>query len=237
MRAGHHTNHRRSVAVAVTREVNRAVTKREFAYREIRDLIMDGTLEPGTRLSLRPLAERLGVSVMPVRDALRALETEGLVETSDHQGAYVASVSRAEILEVVSIRMWLEVYAVMRAAEIQDRKSLEEARRALAAGEKAMEQGSGLKFTQANRQFHEAIEAPVDGLATDMIQDLWNRLWQVRRQGSLFVLLPERMKAAHAEHEDILVALERGNPKAAGKAAERHRETTLRAWEEAFGSS
>lgn len=223
--------------MSAARDVHRPVTKREFAYNAIRGLIMDGTLQAGERLSLRPLAARLGVSVMPVRDALRALELEGLVDSSDHQGSYVATISRGEILEAVSLRMWLEVYAAKRAAEIRDARSIDRARQALAAGEKAMSAGDGLRFTKANRRFHEALEAPVGGLAVAMIKDLWNRLWQVRQRASLFVLLPERMNEAHNEHVAILDAVERGDAKAAGVAAERHRDSTLVAWEHAFTSS
>src|SRR5580765_7402432 len=118
---------------------NRVVTKREFAYVELRDLIIKGELAPGARLSLRPLADRLGLSVMPIRDALRSLELEGLVEMSDHRGAYVAQISKAEVLECVSLRMWLEVYAVMESSELRDAGSLAASKAALADGRKALE--------------------------------------------------------------------------------------------------
>jgi DNA-binding GntR family transcriptional regulator len=218
----------------VNRNVDRAVTKREFAYSQIRALIMDGRLPPATRLRLRPLAEQLGVSVMPVRDAIRALGNEGLVETSDHGGARVASVSREEIVEIVSVRMWLETHAVMESVGRHDAKSIDKARQALASGAKALKVNGGLAFTQANRHFHEAIEAPATGLSTVLIADLWSRLWQVRRQQSLFVLLPEQMAVAHREHQQIFKAVEARDVESAVAAMERHRQGTLDAWRRAF---
>src|SRR5580765_1353547 len=209
---------------------NRVVTKREYAYVELRDLIVKGELAPGTRLSLRPLADRLGLSVMPVRDALRSLELEGLVEMSDHRGAFVAQISKDEVLECVSLRMWLEVYAVMESARLREASSLSGSKAALADGRKALKKNDGQAFTASNRRFHEAIESPVSAMCSSMINDLWNRLWQVRRQYSLFTLLPERMEQAQNEHEQILAAVEAGDVATAKAAAEHHRLATLDAW-------
>jgi DNA-binding GntR family transcriptional regulator len=218
----------------MTRDANPIVTKRQFAYNELRSLILGGKLEPGTRLRLRPLAAQLGVSVMPIRDALRDLEADGLVFTQDHQGTYVLDIPQEELLESVGLRMWLETYAVVRAAEIRDEASLALASRQLENGRRALEKGSGSEFSRANRRFHEAIEAPVPGPARDMIEDLWNRVWQIRRTGSLFVLAPERMESAHAEHQEILDAVKRGDVAAAFEVAERHREVSLQAWTKAL---
>jgi DNA-binding GntR family transcriptional regulator len=219
------------------RPIARSITKQAFAYSQIRTLIVDGTLAPGTPLQLRPLAERLGVSVMPVRDALRALGAEGLVETTDHGSSRVANVSTSEILEIVSIRMWLEVHAVMRSVGKHDERSLEKARQALVRGGKAVKAGRGLTFTQANRSFHLAIEGPAADLGTTMIDDLWDRTWKVRRQSSLFVLAPEQMAKAHREHRDILKAVEQEDVDAAVTAMERHRLTMLGAWKHLLGSA
>jgi DNA-binding GntR family transcriptional regulator len=218
---------------STVRPVNRAVTKSEFAYAELRDLILSGKLQPGERLSLRPLANQLGISVMPVRDAIRLLESEGLVVLSDHQGARVAEVSRRAVLDHISVRMWLEVHAVMESAKHRDENSHAQARDALAAGRKALGDRDGMAFTEANRRFHQAIEQSVDTVTSGLINDLWDRLWQVRRQSSLFVLLPERMEQAQNEHEAIFAAVEAGRVDAASFAAQLHREKTLEAWEQA----
>jgi DNA-binding GntR family transcriptional regulator len=216
------------------RPVNRAVTKSEFAYAELRDLILSGQLRPGERLSLRPLANQLGISVMPVRDAIRLLENEGLVVMSDHQGARVAEISRDEILNCISVRMWLEVHAVIESAKRRDEQALAHARSALSAGTAALADDNGMAFTEANREFHVAIERSADALTASLIKDLWDRLWQVRRQSSLFVLVPDRMDKAQQEHESIFAAVEAGRVEAASFAAQLHRDNTMQAWEAAL---
>jgi DNA-binding GntR family transcriptional regulator len=208
-------------------------SKRDLAYREIRELIMAGELAPDSKLNLRTLADRLGMSVMPIRDALRSLEAEGLVKASDHRGARVASVSREEILEIVGLRMWLETDAVVKSAQRQDAESLEQAERALAEGAQALKAEKSLDFTQANRRFHEAVEQPGE-VSAAIVGDLWDRLWQIRRHMSLFALVPEQMAVAHREHNAILEAVRRGDPQAAKAAMEAHRLSTVQAWTDAL---
>jgi GntR family transcriptional repressor for pyruvate dehydrogenase complex len=162
------------------------------------------------------------------------LESEGLVVTSDHHGARVAEISRDDILNCVSVRMWLEVHAVIESAVLRDESSLARARAALDAGRAAIAERDAMVFTEANRQFHEAIEENADTLSAGIINDLWDRLWQVRRQSSLFVLMPERMQQAQDEHEAIFAAVEAGRVEAASFAAQLHRERTLDAWRESL---
>lgn len=215
----------------------RPMTKRGYAEARLREMILSGSLPPGTRLRLRPLASELGVSVMPVRDALRALEAEGLVEMVDHGGTRVSNISREEILETLSLRSWLEIHAVREAATRHTTKSIAEMREVLDGGKVAVEAQDGLAFSHANRRFHELIEAGAGSLVTELIGDLWNRLWQARRQASLFITVPERMAPAHEEHEAIFNAVAAGDPDAAAASMERHRTETLRAWETALTRS
>lgn len=210
---------------------SRAVTKKDFAYAQLREMIMRGELKAGERIPLRPLADRLKLSVMPVRDALRALELEGFVDIDDHRGASVAQISRDEIIESISLRMWLEVHAIVQSALHPNAGSIARAESALARGERALRSDQGSEFTEANRDFHEAIESGGGDICAAMIKDLWNRLWQLRRS-SLFVMKPELMTHAQAEHESILDAVRRGDVAAARLAAEAHRERTLAAWQE-----
>jgi DNA-binding GntR family transcriptional regulator len=210
------------------------LTKSEYAYVELRRRIVEGELPPGTRLMLRPLAERLGVSVMPVRDAIRMLERDGLVETKNHRGATVTTISREDVIEALSVRMWLEVLAVRQATPRHTDATLEAARRALAGAEKAAPRG-GLAYAQANRALHEAIEAPAPPVARQAISDLWDRVWQTRRSMSLFVLAPDRIPGAETDHREIFAAVERGDAGAAAEAMSRHRDSSLRAWDGVLG--
>jgi DNA-binding GntR family transcriptional regulator len=212
------------------------MTKREFAYEQIRQQIMDGTLRPGERLSLRPLADQLDVSVMPVRDALRALEADGLVTASNHRGAHVSAISREEILSVISLRAWIEILAMREATPRHNTETLEAVAAALTACEKALKAGSGARFTKANRQFHQAAEAPANEITRSCIEDLWNRLWQVRREESLFVLDPGYMTVAQQHHEMLYAALEKSDVDKVVTAMTKHRESNIAAWERALNS-
>src|ERR1700730_17513633 len=79
-------------------------TASDYVSNEIRTWILDGTFDLGSRLNQQVLAERLGVSIIPVRESLRHLEAEGLVEILPRRGAFVAKLSLEEVVEVITIR-------------------------------------------------------------------------------------------------------------------------------------
>jgi DNA-binding GntR family transcriptional regulator len=216
------------------RPVNAHLTKSEFAYQELRRRILDDKVPPGSRLLLRPLAEELGLSVMPVRDALRMLEGDGLVTLESHRGATVTQIPKETVVQIISMRMWVEVLAVREATPRHTEATLALVDRAVAAADKALKARDGLAYTRANRRLHEAIEAPAPEPIKDLVRDLWERLWQTRRRVALFVMLPERMPEAQREHEAIVSAVRRGDADAAGAAMEQHRTTTLAGWDQAL---
>ena len=209
-------------------------TKSEWAYRRLREMIRDGELPPGSRLVLRRLADSFGLSEMPVREALRMLQRDGLVDFQSHRGAVVSPISGEEVIEGVSVRMWLEVLAVREAVARHTRSSLAAIERELRRAEDAAASGAGSKFSAANRTFHAAVEAPADELARATIDELWNRVWQARRTLSLFVLVPERIREAQAEHRSLAEAVLRGDADAAADAMAQHRESSLAAWRKAL---
>lgn len=210
-------------------------TKSDFAYRELRRMIADGELAPGSRLVLRRLADQLGLSEMPVREALRMLQRDGLVDFQSHRGATVVPISRADVVEGVSVRMWLEVLAVREAVPGHDAQTLAAAERALERAEEAAAAGGGLRYSQANRAFHQTLEAPAGPLLRSTIDELWDRAWQARKTLSLFVLEPERAQDAQDEHRELLAAVEAGDVEAAAAAMARHRESSLAAWRRVLG--
>jgi len=216
---------------------SRPLSKSDFAYQELRRRILDDKLPPGTRLLLRPLAEELGLSVMPVRDALRMLEGDGLVTLESHRGATVTRISKESVLQIIGMRMWMEVLAVREATPLHTPASLKRVTRILAEAETAMAEGDGLAYTTANRRLHEAIEAPAPEPIHQLVRDLWERLWQTRRRTALFVTSPERMPQAQEEHRQLVAAVVDGDAEAAGAAMQRHRESTLEAWRAALADA
>src|SRR6266545_115587 len=89
----------------------RFTTKAEAAYEEIRQRILAGIFEPSAALNQEALAPELGVSVTPVREAVRRLEAEGLVRFEAHKTVIVAPLSRTELSELYDIRLKLDPYA------------------------------------------------------------------------------------------------------------------------------
>ena len=200
------------------------LTKTDYAYTELRRRILDGELAPGTRLLLRRLAEELGVSVMPVRDAIRLLERDGLVSSESHR-------------DTISTRMWLEILAIREATPLHTPETLARAEAALVDAEVAASTGMGLEYTHANRRVHQALEAPASDAVKQLIDELWDRLWRARRRMSLFVLAADQIGVAEGEHRGLFEAVRSGDADAAADAMARHRESTLVAWEAVLGDA
>lgn len=203
-------------------------TKSAYAYAQLRERIATGDLAPGERLRLRTLAEELGLSQMPVREALRMLSRDGLVDFADHRGATVTEIPLGDVRASISARMWLEILAVREAVPRHDATSLVAVHAALAAGRKAPD---GAAFSIANRRLHEAIEAPAPGPLRQLIAEAWDRVWIARRSASLFLLRPDQVAVAQAEHEQLVAAVAAGDRAAAARVMQRHRTSSLRAWD------
>ena len=107
----------------------RAVESKADAYQQLRTLLLGGEVRPGQRLSHRSLAKDLGLSRSPVREALLALEAEGLIEHRPQSGVYLRDVSPQELEELYDMRELLEPYAAERAARMADTAQLAVLRR------------------------------------------------------------------------------------------------------------
>jgi DNA-binding GntR family transcriptional regulator len=133
----------------------------ERVQRDLRDAIISGELQPGSKLPINETATRLGVSSIPLREALRALEAEGLVAMSTHRGAAVAPISLKDMESIYSLRVELEGMAIRQAGSRKMPGWLESVRHALeemtaAAG------GDPARRVQAHANFHLSIYAGCD---------------------------------------------------------------------------
>jgi DNA-binding GntR family transcriptional regulator len=212
------------------------MTKTEYAYAELRRRIIHGEVAGGTRLRLRHLAGELHLSEMPIREALRLLQRDGLIRFESHRGATVTAVSAEQVMERLAIRTWLEVLATEEAVPLHRRESIAAAGAALDRADAAARQCDWVRFTAENRAFHELVEAPANALLRETIAAEWDRVWQARRQSSIFAVLPGRMEQAQLEHRALLDALTEGSCDDAVKTMIDHRRHTLDAWRRAFVS-
>lgn len=190
----------------------------ELIARRIREAILGGHLAPGTRIRQEALAREFGVSRIPVREALRRVEAEGLLLLTPHSGARVAHLDVEEHAELYGVREVLEPIAIaesvphLTAARLDDLRAMVE----------LLEVSSDdpLVWLEHDRRFHLATyaDAPLPRLLR-MIDGFWNTTQQYRRAFLSAVDL-RTVTLVNAEHRLILDSLERGD---AADAAERQR--------------
>jgi DNA-binding GntR family transcriptional regulator len=199
----------------------------------LRTRIVEGEIPPGTRLLEIPLATRLGVSRGPIREALRQLEQEGLVEFEPHRGAVVVGVPDDEIETMYGIRALLEETAFARAsrrAKPKDVEALEEIVESMIAASEVLDVE---RVTELDLEFHGRV-VELSGLR--YLRRLWTsidglvRLRNARMRQQVRVRGVERARLLDPslEHRDLVAALRTRRPGAAGKAARRHIETALK---------
>jgi len=202
-------------------------TKTDFVYQTIRQEILAGRLQPGQRLRLTEIADRFAISEMPVREALRKLEHDGLIEFESHRGATVSDLGIERIVEIIATRTYLEVYAVLEAVPFHTRESIDELKSLVAKMKKTREPA---QYSDLNRRFHRLLTEPCpNAFLKSEIEQLWNKVWRTRTQ-SLFQMIPGRIGDATKEHEQILSAVIEGKPQRLQAALMAHREETLVHW-------
>ncbi|GAA2632512.1 GntR family transcriptional regulator [Dactylosporangium fulvum] len=207
-------------------------SKHELAYREIRGRIIDGRYGPGHRLVLSSLARELDVSPVPVREAIRRLEAEGLVHFERNVGARVATLQNEEWERLVEMLALLDGYAFAAAAPCVTAEQITEARAlnaALRAGAAARPLDHG-QLMALHRRFHRTIYGCCPNrYMIEALDGIWARIDASRVLASLY---PEvRLPAAVDEHDALLDLLESGAHDAAEleTAAREHNLNTIRA--------
>ncbi|MDP9397613.1 MAG: GntR family transcriptional regulator [Actinomycetota bacterium] len=201
-------------------------------YERLRQDIIHGVLAQGTPLQEVRLAQRYGVSRTPVREALRRLEHDNLVERG-RQGLQVKTWSTEEVLQVYEARILLEGAAARHAASMSDQGDLATLH-GLLTEDLAEPDAPPARHAELNVLFHETIWRAA---RNHVLLDLLLRLgWHVVRYPTTTLAHPGRWEQAVAEHQRILTAIDRADPDAAEQAAAEHmtnaREVRLRMWRE-----
>ncbi|MGB9885762.1 MAG: GntR family transcriptional regulator [Moorellales bacterium] len=201
-------------------EVESVRPLRELVFEALRDAIVNGTLAPGERLMEVQLAEELGVSRTPVREAIRRLELEGYVVTVPRKGAYVAGISAKDVAEVFEIRAALEGLAAELAAERITEEELEELERRLHRVAVCVEEGDLEALVEADTQFHEVLyRASRNRRLSQIIGHLRE---QIQRFRASSLATPGRRYETLEEHKKIVEALAKRNAALARRLAEQH---------------
>lgn len=183
---------------------------------ELRERIIDGVYPPGTRLVETEIAAQLGVSRLPVREGLRALESEGFVKTLPRRGAVVVELSPQDVEELFDVREALEMLASRQAAERATKAELRRVRAILDRACRALDAGDRVALGRANEAFHDAIlRLSGNKLLQSVLEPLQGRLhWLLRQTGDPYDLLEE--------HTAWFEAIAAGSPDLAAERAREH---------------
>ena len=194
---------------------------RDIVFENLREAILEGKLEPGQRLMEVQLAEQLGVSRTPVREAIRKLELEGLVIMLPRKGAYVANVSLKDIIDVLEIRASLEGLAALLATERIRDEELTKLKKIAGEFEKMLINNEDIDvLLKKDVEFHECIfNATNNKKLVQLINSLWEQVYRFRVTYVSDVDMPSKIIE---EHKNIVDAISKGDPELAQKHAIEH---------------
>ena len=190
----------------------------DMLVNHLRDMIIEGQLEPGTRLHEGQLGEQLGVSRTPLREAIKYLASEGLVELVPSRGAVVKRFSAADVKDMLTVLRALEELAGKLACELATDREIGEVR---ALHDEMIE-----RYKHSDQQIHLAIvRLARNPTLADIHQMLQTRLKRIRFVGHEGA---EKWAAAVSEHEEMITALEARNAERLSEVLGRH---LTKAWE------
>jgi DNA-binding GntR family transcriptional regulator len=212
------------------RRLNAVRSKRDLVVAEIREAILNGELAPGVRLVIDDLAEKLGVSTIPVREALQQLHADGYIVFEPFIGARVAGIAAESIVEVFTLLEAMEVTSSRMACgrlgpeELADLEAIVARMDTLTSDAEA--------WSQENRHFHEFICARagtqlVASLITKVL-DHWDRL----HRHFLKEVFVNHLPIAQKQHWQILRAIRTGDADEVESLVRKHNQSALRAYEE-----
>ena len=187
------------------------ISKHQYAYNTLRSRILEGTYSPGYRIVIDQIAKELSLSAIPVREAIRNLEADGLIEFIPYKGAIVKQINEDEYVETLTAVAVLEGYATRLSSKyLPDDKIME----LQALNKKMMEAVKQFDFPQfgkLNRNFHNLIyEYCNNQFLTETIHQAQKRLDSIRKMGAAFLQI--RPKESIDEHEQIINMIKEKQP-------------------------
>jgi DNA-binding GntR family transcriptional regulator len=190
-------------------------TTAEKVREVLTEAILDGVFAPGSHLNAEALARELGVSHIPVREALRALHTEGWVEFRPHAGAFIRRHVESELVDLFEFRVLVEGHAAALAAQRRTAADLEAMAATLDAQERATEAAD---LARINARFHAEVAA---GAHNAILEDTIRAVGR-RARFYFLAVAPGRREESLCEHRGILDAIRRRQSEQAEQLARRH---------------
>lgn len=193
---------------------------REIVYEELKRQIMIGEIPPGTRMMEVELAEDMGVSRTPIREAIRKLEKEGLVSIEPRRGAYASEISIKDMVDVLEVREFLESMAAGLAAKKINQDDGEKISKVSQAYKKAVESGRTEEIIKADELFHRLI---VECSGNKTLIQMMNQVQELAlRFRYIYYEDFSRYKNMPYEHQEIVDAIISGNEEKAKEKADSH---------------
>ena len=195
----------------------RVPTRQEMVYRELETAILSGRIFPGERIISEEVAQRLGVSQIPVREALRRLEAVGLITSRPNHGSTVTELSRENLEEILEIRIHLECLAGGKASLGRDGMLIDRLTRLHRQYAEARSSNNADLLLQINKKFHHTLYRGAGmPILLNMIEQLWDRV-----SPYYFILFRQSVKPNPVigikYHMEIINAVKRKDPKGVSK--------------------
>jgi DNA-binding GntR family transcriptional regulator len=195
-------------------------SKADLVHESLRAAIADGDLPPGARVNMDELARNYGVSKIPVREAVKRLESEGLLTSRVHAGVTVAEVDLTEMRGVFLAREAIEVLTARLAAEKADEALITELEKVQDAMREALDRGALDRLPALNTSFHRTLASATGyRVLVELTEQL---LMTVRRYRLVAPVDTMNWRSVVEEHDAIVAALREGDAAAASEAARAH---------------
>ena len=202
-------------------------TKSDFAYTRVRELILSGELEPGAVINQATLARQIGISTTPLREALKRLKQQGLVELDAHRDARVTPLDAEEARDLLEVRRSLDPLAASLAAERRSKQDVAEMRASL-EGLDALPSNPTVEQLVAHRRFHSSVyRASHNALLVETLDGLWDTADRYRRHGLQVERSAEERAMKAREHTLLFEAIVEGDADTAADVMRAHIQTSL----------
>jgi len=200
-------------------------TTAQHALERLRRMIVAGELRPAQRIRQEEIAESLGVSIAPVREALRVLEQEGQVTYRPRRGYFVTELRLQDLEEIYGLRQVIEERAARQSIPTLDEDALQRIELAARDCVAAAHAGDVAAELEANRRFHFAVlESPDHPHTMRLVRVLWDATESYR---ALYYNAPEGRRDSVEDHERIVAAIRGGDPGAVVRELDAHRGRAL----------
>ncbi len=201
------------------RSISRHILLRDEVRNNIQEAILSNELKPGDRIVETQWAKELGVSKAPVREAIRELETIGLLENRPFRGSFVRELTKKQISDANKVRIVLDELSLREAATHITDSGLEELREIISEMEAAAEKADYERYIERNIAFHEKI---VEFADNELLLHVWRQSNITEWTRGITHMSKQSLERLALRHEDMYEALASHDPKRAAQAGAAH---------------